>query len=111
MAFNFSISITTKWGETFKLEGAHSWDEALRMVEEGIYQRKLERQAKGLYTGDEQGFNLAKQAKPAVGGMTTPPPHPTTAGPEKPMETKPDMVQKIDDKNNVVETTHPNKKE
>ena len=46
MAQFYGFSITTHRGETFKIEGAHSFEEAIKMVERGIYERDLEIEAK-----------------------------------------------------------------
>lgn len=60
MAFNFSIAITSTRGETFKIEGAHSFEEAIKMVERGIYDRELSLQ-------EQQRKEVAKMPA-ALGG-------------------------------------------
>jgi len=41
MARSFSVAITNKWGETFKVDGMDSFDEALKAVEKGLYAREI----------------------------------------------------------------------
>lgn len=48
MARKFNVSIVNKYGETMSLEGCDSFDEAFRVLEQGVYHRELEMSERGV---------------------------------------------------------------
>lgn len=92
MKFKFSKHLNTVEGlEIFEVSEADSWDEARKMVEKGVYDRKLELAekypGKGLSTG---GFTAPQNAMGPAPALTPKPVPaiPNTPDPATPPEEK-----------------------
>ena len=83
MARSFNFSIATTRGETFQVEGCSSFDEAIKIVEKGVYDRELYLIEKA----DKEKMEKLVVDEEASKGIT--PPEPGNVEPLAPVEPKP----------------------